>query len=75
MLPEDPRCWHQMMAPEGRKTATRCWHQMMAPPRQATEPPRQGAGVGVGMLRGIQTFSRKGHQLIEDNELAESKIN
>ena len=29
------------------------------PPRQATGPPRLGAGVGVGLLRGIQKFDQK----------------
>ena len=34
----------------------------MGPPRQATGPPRQGAGAGVGMLR-----DRKRYQLAETN--------
>ena len=37
----------------------------MGTPIQATGPPRSGAGVGVGMLRGIQQFNRKGPELTE----------
>ena len=32
------------------------FHKAMGPPRQATGPPRSGAGVGVGMLRGKGTI-------------------
>ena len=35
--------------------------QAPGPPRQAMGPPQSGAGVGVGMLRGIEKFDRKGH--------------
>ena len=35
------------------------WGRLTGPPRQATGPPRLGAGVGVGMIRGIQKFNRK----------------
>ena len=34
--------------------------QATGPLRQATGPPRLGAGVGVGMWRGIQKINRKG---------------
>ena len=37
------------------------------PPIQATGPPRSGAGVGVGMLRGIQKIEKKGNLVTEIN--------
>ena len=39
------------------------------PPRQATGPPRLGAGVGVGMCVEGEVFkiNRKGHSLVESN--------
>ena len=31
----------------------------MGPPIQAMEPPRTDAGVGIGLLRGIQKIDKK----------------
>ena len=41
----------------------------MGPPRQATGPPRQGAGVGVGMLRGVVLAD-----LMDSNKFIEKAI-
>ena len=37
---------------QAEKTRKNPGASAMGPPRQATVPPRSGAGVGVGMLRG-----------------------
>ena len=36
--------------------------QDIGPPKQATGPPRSGAGVGVGMLMGYHNVSWKSHR-------------
>ena len=50
------------------------------PPRQATGPPRQGAGMGVGMLRGFENqqkiilISRKQYESAENNTNNNSQV-
>ena len=46
----------------------------MGPPRQATGPPRQGAGVGVGMLRGYDNVSLEISK-IQIKKLSEKAMN
>ena len=38
---------------------------LTGPPIQATGPPRLGAGVAVGMLRGLKNLTRKSHESAE----------